>query len=434
METAQRVLGLGRCTSLVVGNIVGAGLLMLPASLGIYGTLGLLGWGLTSIGAICLALIFARLAREVPKIGGPYAYSRAAFGDFVGFQMAWSYWCGTWASNAALATAFVSYLSVFFPELADNLFMAFAISFSVVWFLTFVNILGIREAAIVQVIITILKILPLAAIGIFGLVHINIDHFTPLNPSGTAFWPAISSAAALTLFSFLGLESATVPADDVKNPEKTIPLATILGTVISTIIYIWMMVTILGIIPPETLAQSTAPFADAARVIFGDWAVPIIAASALLAVFGTLNGWILLQGQIPVAAAQDKLFPAFFGKLNKKHAPWLSLIISASLMTGMLLLNYQANLTDQFTTIVAFTTFAVLLPYLYSAVAELYFLIQDKQKMSSGRYWRSLTVAFLAFLYTVFIVGGAGQEAVYMGMIFVFAGFPLYVLMKRKTA
>ena len=134
----QRTLGLWRATSLVTGNIVGAGLLMLPASLGVYGVTGLLGWGLTTFGAIFLALVFARLARRHPQTGGPYAYSREAFGDFVGFQMAWSYWIGNWASTAGLGTAFVSYLSIFFPILKTNLELSFLVGAGVVWILTFV--------------------------------------------------------------------------------------------------------------------------------------------------------------------------------------------------------------------------------------------------------------------------------------------------------
>ncbi len=253
-------LGIWRATSLVTGNIVGVGLFMLPASLGIFGTVGLLGWILTSLGSICLALIFARLAHEFPKIGGPYAYSREAFGDFVGFQMAWSYWVGTWASNAAIATAFVSYLSVFWPELSQNLGLAFMVAIGTVWLFTFINILGVKAAGTVQLITTILKILPLAIIGIFGLPQINIEHFMPINPSGMPFWTALSSAAALTLFSFLGLESATIPAEDVENPGKTIPRATIMGTLLAAFIYIGTMIVILGMLAPAELASSHAPF------------------------------------------------------------------------------------------------------------------------------------------------------------------------------
>jgi len=425
-------LGIWRATSLVTGNIVGVGLFMLPASLGIFGTVGLLGWILTSLGSICLALIFARLAHEFPKIGGPYAYSREAFGDFVGFQMAWSYWVGTWASNAAIATAFVSYLSVFWPELSQNLGLAFMVAIGTVWLFTFINILGVKAAGTVQLITTILKILPLAIIGIFGLPQINIEHFMPINPSGMPFWTALSSAAALTLFSFLGLESATIPAEDVENPGKTIPRATIMGTLLAAFIYIGTMIVILGMLAPAELASSHAPFADAAANIFGSWATPFVAGAAIISALGTLNGWILVQGQMPVAAARDGLFPSFFDKHTKNGSPYLALIISSVLMSGMLYMNYEAGLVEQFTAIVAFTTFAVLLPYLYSTVAELYILLTKPQTMSKGKLIRVSIIALLAFLYTIVITIGAGERAVYMGMIFIFSGFPFYVWMKKS--
>ena len=431
--TTQRSLGLWRATSLVTGNVVGSGILMLPASLGLYGTLGFIGWIITSLGAICLALIFSRLSKRFPKSGGPYTYCHEAFGDFIGFQMAWSYWVGTWASNAAIATAFVSYLTVFWPELATNMGLSFTVAFFTVWVFTGINIIGVRTAGIVQVIATVLKILPLIAIGIFGLSHIQFEHFVPVNPSGQPVFGAITTATALTLYAFLGIESATVPSENVINPEKTIPRATILGTVIAAIIYIWTMIVILGIIPPLELSQSTAPFAEAGRVVFGDWSVPLIGASAAAAIFVSLNGWILLQGQIPLAAAKDGLFPGLFAKTSRNGTPVASLVISASLMTIMLLMNYQATLIDQFTTIVTFTTFTVLLPYLYSAAADLLLLLTDSAALSRGQLIRSVTISVLGFGYTILTVIGSGQGAVYLGMLFVFCGFPIYIWMKRTA-
>lgn len=425
-------LGMWRATSLVTGNIVGVGLFMLPASLGAYGTVGLLGWTLTALGSICLALVFARLSHAFPKIGGPYAYSREAFGDFVGFQMAWSYWVGTWASNAAIATGFVSYLSLFWPELTHNLGLSFAVSLATVWLFTLINIIGVKMAGTVQLITTILKIAPLLIIAVFGLPQINVEHFFPINPSDMPFWSALSASAALTLFSFLGLESATIPAEDVKNPEKTIARATVMGTLLAAIIYIGMMIVILGMLSPKELANSAAPFADAASNIFGSWAGSFVACAAIISSLGTLNGWILVQGQMPVAAARDGLFPAFFDKHTKNGSPYLALIISSLLMSVMLYMNYEAGLVEQFTTIVVFTTFAVLLPYLYSTVAELYLLFTKPNNMPRGQFIRVTLVALLAFFYTILITIGAGERAVYMGMIFIFSGFPFYVLMKRS--
>lgn len=429
-----RTIGLGRATSLVVGNIVGSGLLMLPVTLGKFGSLGVIGWAITAIGAVCLSLVFASLSKRFPHIGGPYTYSREAFGDFIGFQMAWSYWIGTWAGNAGLATVFISYLAVFFPELKGNMPLAFGISMILVWGITFINVAGIKESSFVQVAATVLKIIPFVAIGVFGIAFINFDNFLPINPSDVDMWSALGIACALTLYSFLGLESATVPADDVENPEKTIPRATVLGTLISAVIYIWLMVVLIGLMSPDQLTNSHAPFADAAAIIFGDWAKPVIAICALVVVFGTLHGWVFVQGQIPVAAARDGLFPSGFCKMTQHHTPWFSLIVSAALMSGVLFINYQASMAKQFENIVIMTTFAVLLPYLYSAIAEMYFLLRDPGQMEKGRFIRSMIITILSFIYSIIIVLGSGNDAVYFGTIFVFAGFPLYALMKKKCA
>ena len=428
----HRELGLYRTTSLVVGNIIGTGIFMLPASLGAFGTLGLMGWMVTSVGSICLALVFARLARKMPRIGGPYAYSRAAFGDFVGFQMAWSYWIGTLASNAAISTAFVSYLSFLYPALKENNHLSFAVAFISVWAFTILNMSSVRNSGITQVVIVVLKVVPLCIIGIFGMFYINIENFFPVNPSNLSVFKVISSASALTLFAFLGLESATVPAENVINPEKNIPRATILGTVFSAIIYIWTTVVLMGILPAEKLAASNAPFADAAHLMMGNWAATAIAICAAFAAFGTLNGWIMLQGQIPVAAARDGLFPAILGKMSKRGTPAVSLFVSSVLMSFMLYMNYELPLVDQFTAIVTFTTFAVLLPYLYSTVAELVFLKADKIKMTKWEFYRSFSFALIGFVYTLLIVFGTGQKAVFLGIIFVFLGFPVYALIKKK--
>ncbi len=404
---------------------------MLPASLAMYGNVGLVGLLITSAGALLLAKVFARLSRDFPVIGGPYAYSREAFGDFIGFQMAWMYRIGTWASVAAITIGFVSYLSVFWPALHENMFLAFLVSVSTVWMFTFINMIGVKTASTLQLVTTILKIVPLTIIAIFGFSKINIEHFQVLNPNDVPFWPSLSSAAALTLFSFIGLESATIPAEDVQNPRKTIPRATVLGTLLSAAIYLGTMAVVFGILTPQELASSKAPFVDAGSTIFGAWAGPVVAISAILCCLSTVNGWILVQAQMPVAIARDKLFPDFFDKHTKNGAPYISLLVTACLISILLLLNFEAGLREQFNTIVFFTTFTVILTYLYSATAELYLLFTRSQPMKKRKFFRIMTISLLAYGYMMLILIGSGERATFLGMLFVFSGFPVYVFMKR---
>ena len=226
----RRGLGLWMCTALVVGNMIGSGVFLLPASLAPFGGISIVGWLVSTAGALCLALVFARLGAVIPRIGGPYAYAREGFGDFGGFLVAWSYWISIWTSIAALAVAFTSYATVFWPALGTSAPLGGIASLAVLWILTLVNARGVREAGRVQLVTTILKILPLAAIGLFGFFAFDAAHFRPFNATGGSPIVAISTTVTLTLWAFLGLESGTIPAGDVEEAARTIPRATLIGT------------------------------------------------------------------------------------------------------------------------------------------------------------------------------------------------------------
>src|SRR5690242_18568326 len=263
-----RTMGLWMATALVVGNMIGSGVFLLPSSLaGAAGPVSIVAWVFTGIGAMLLALVFARLGRTFPRTGGPYVYARRAFGDFIGFQTAWGYWIAAWAGNAAIAVAFVGYLAVFWPQVGTDNLLAAIVGIGVIWLLTAVNVMGTRETGVVQVITTILKFVPLAIIGVIGLFFVKSSNLTPFAPHGT--FSAISAAAPLTLWAFIGLESAAVAAGEVRDPERNVPRATMYGTLATTVVYILGTVAVMGVIPATVLANSTSPFADAAGVMFG---------------------------------------------------------------------------------------------------------------------------------------------------------------------
>jgi APA family basic amino acid/polyamine antiporter len=305
----RRNLGLWTATALVVGNMVGSGVFLLPASLGAYGGVSLVGWAFTSAGAFLLALVFSWLARAVPGAGGPYVYTRAGLGEFPGFLVAWGYWTSFLPGNAAIAVAMVGYLAFFVPALASDPALGALAALAAIWLLVWVNTRGVREAGGVQVATTLLKLVPLVAIAGAGLAVFHLSHLVPFNASGQSTLSAVSSTAALTLWAFLGLESATVPGDEVERPERTIPLATMRGTAVTAVVYIAGTVAVMGVVEPAILAHSTAPFADAAGALFGRWAAAIVAAGAVVSCFGALNGWTLLLGKVRAAAAADGLLP-----------------------------------------------------------------------------------------------------------------------------
>jgi APA family basic amino acid/polyamine antiporter len=415
-------------TALVVGNMIGSGVFLLPASLGPYGAVSMVGWAVSSAGAMLLALTFAWLARDLPRAGGPYAYTRAAFGDFPAFLVAWGYWISICAGNAAIAVALVGYLGFLWPVLDATPGMAAIVAVVTVWLLTWVNHRGVREAGGLQLVTTVLKLVPLVAIGTLGLVFAEWKNFMPFNPSGQSTFGAVSVTATLTLWAFLGLESATIPAAEVEDPVRTIPRATLLGTAIAAVVYVLGTVAVMGVLSPAAVTTSTAPFADAAERMWGGWASYAVALGAAVSCLGALNGWILLQGQIPLAAAMDGLFPTVFGRRSARGTPTPALALSSMLITLIVAANYTKGLVGAFTFIILFATLAVLIPYAFSTMGLVVSDLRRKQAPSAHR----ITVALLAFAFSLWAIVGSGAEIVLWGCVLLLAGVPVYWAMVRR--
>src|ERR1044071_5820816 len=275
-------LGLAACTAIVVGNMVGSGFYLSPAAVAPYGLLAIVFWIVMGIGALCLGLTFARLARRMPATGGPYAYTRAAYGDFAGFIVAWGYWISIWASLPVIAAAFTGSVIDLVPALRGNRPAGVAITLGTMWLVTFTNLRGVKEAGLVAEVTTYAKLVPFAAIALVGLWFVDIGRFATFNPSGQSVFAASAALAPLTMFAYLGLESATVPAGDVRDPERTIPRSTILGIAVAGLLYVLGTTVVFGVVPHAQLVNSTAPFSDAARTMFGVWGEVVISIAVVL--------------------------------------------------------------------------------------------------------------------------------------------------------
>ena len=429
----RKGLGLWMCTALVMGNMIGSGVFLLPAALAPYGTISLLGWLFTASGAVLLAVLFGSLARIRPAVGGPYAYARAGFGDFAGFMVAWGYWIAVWAGNSAIAVGFAGYVGFLVPAVGDDPVLGATTALLAIWLLTAVNTRGVHVVGWVALGTTVLKVMPLLAIGTVGFLYVNGSNFLPFNPSGGSAVSGVTACAALTLWAFLGLESATVPADNVESPETTIPRATVLGTILAAAIYILSTGAVLGLIPRQALMVSTAPFADAASAVWGGAAATVVAAGAVIAAFGALNGWILLAGQIPLAAARDGLFPEAFSRVSSSGMPTVGLVVSGVLASLLLLLNYTRGLVEMFTFIILLATLNTLIPYALCSLA--YFLMpRSEEGAYPNRTIGHSLVAVVAFLYSAWAILGAGKDAVYWGSLLLLAGIPVFVWLKRPSA
>jgi len=302
------------------------------------------------------------------------------------------------------------------------------------WGLTAVNVAGVHTAGLVQLVTTIVKIIPLVAIALFGLFYVNVDNFIPFNTSEQSAFSALTATVALTLWAFLGLESGTTPSEHVHDPERTIPRATILGTILTATIYILGTVAVMGVIRPSALAEANAPFADASRLMWGPWAGYAVGLGAVVSCFGALNGWLLLQGQTPLAAARDGLFPKLFGTISARDTPAHGLIISSVLASALLLMNYTRSLVEQFTFIILLATLNTLVPYVFCSLSEIMITIRSPQPETGQRFPGLAVLSILAFAYSLWAIAGAGQEIVYWGFLLLMTGVPVYVWLQRNRS
>jgi basic amino acid/polyamine antiporter, APA family len=427
-------LGLGACTALVVGNMIGSGIFLLPASLATLGPISLGGWVVTSAGALVLAVIFGRLSRIVTKTGGPYAYTAAGFGEFAGFTIAWGYWISLWTGNAAVAVALAGYLGFLVPAIGASPAFSLAAALIAIWTLTFVNIRGVAAAGFVQQITTVLKLVPLVLIGTLGFLWVDPANFTPINRSGQSDLSAISAAAALTLWAYLGLESATVPAGQVIDPKRTIPRATILGVLIAAAVYISVTTVAIGVMPSERLATSSAPLADVAQIMWGAAGGVLVAVGAVISTFGTLNGFTLLTGQVPYGAALDRVFPARLGRLSRYGTPMNALVFSNLLASTLVIMNLAQGLVGAFNTIILLAVMSSLLPYALCALAELMILLKTGRTVAGPEMTKVVILGGLGFAYSFWAIYGAGAQTVFLGLLLVLAGLPVHVGIKWRNA
>ena len=430
-RVTDKSLGIAACTAIVVGNMVGSGFYLSPAAVAPFGNLAILAWIVMGAGAVCLGLTFAKLARLVPATGGPYAYTRMAYGDFPGFLIAWGYWISIWTSLPVIAIAFAGAIFDLVPGL-HNRTMAVALTLGAIWAVVLVNLRGVKAAGIFSEVTTYSKLIPFAAIALIGLFFIDTSHFSELNPSGKSLIGASAALAPLTMFAFLGLESATVPAGDVINPRRTIPRSTVLGICIAALLYVLGTIAVFGLVPREQLVHSVAPFSDAARTLWGSWGAKVISLAVILSAIGALNGWTLLMGQVPMAAARDGLFPPVFGKLSDRGVPAIGIAVSAVLAT-LLVLSQVAGppgFSSFYTLVVGLSTMAAVVPYAFCALSP---GLVAANVIGGGAVPRLTIVEVIAFVFAVFTLYGCGAEPVLYGFTMLVLGIPVYVWQRRRA-
>ncbi|RZV41810.1 MAG: amino acid permease [Acidimicrobiales bacterium] len=403
--------------------MIGSGIFLLPAALAPYGLLSFAGWILTAGGSIFLALVIARLSHRTSRSGGVYIYAQDAFGDLTGFLIAWGYWAAYWISIPAIAIAFVGYLGVFIPGLDDQPQHQAMYALALIWVLTFINMRSLKGAGYTQLLMTALKLIPLAIIIVLGATNGDGANLPETNPKDVSMLGGLATTALLTMWAFSGLEAGTVPAGDVDEPQKTIPKAILLGTLTVAFVYIASTYAVMRLVPAEVLVNSKSPFSDAA-ISLGQWGPHFIAAGALISTAGALNGVIFITGQMPMALAIDRMAPKVLATRNASNAPYISLILGSILGSLLLLMNYNKGLIGMFVFLAMMSTLAVLVPLLFSALADM------RYSWKTSKPW--IAIAMIAALYSVFAILGSGIEVIGWGLVLFAVGVPVYYWI-RKT-
>jgi APA family basic amino acid/polyamine antiporter len=427
-ESNNRIIGFWRLWGLAVGCSIGSGIFMMPTLLAPYGMLGLGSWLVAGAGTILIALTLARLATRIPKVGGLYAYANDGLGSMAGFIVAWCYWISCLTAVASVSIAFVSYLSSYIPILAHYNEAGLIACLSLTWLIIILNMRSIEGSSTFQLITTLLKIIPLLLLALLGLINMQPEMLPEYNPTELSPLAAISAASMLVMWSFLGIESATVPADNVIKPEKTIPKAIIASVLTIFALYLLVSLAVSLTVPADELKNSTAPFKLAAERLMGPVGAIIITLGALLSTLGSLNANTLVCGQMPMAIAKNGLFPKKFKRLSKNGTPVFGLMVSGIIVSVLLIMNHTKGLVGAFTFLVMMSTLATLTAYALCAISEFYFL---KQENKSGARTRAIFLGIGTFIYSLFCIWGAGQEIVFYSFFLILLGLPIYVLQRK---
>jgi len=428
-----RALGFWICTALIVGNTIGVGIFVMPASLAPYGLNALTGWLITVVGCAFLSIVFASMARAFPRDDGPYAYTRRAFGDGIAFAVLWCYWVATWVTNAAIAIGVVGYLSIFVPILNRNHWLPPLTALSLIWLFVGINLRGLRLVGWMQMLTTILKLLPqigIIALGIWQLlIHPSayLEHLPP-NP---ASWREVTSASTIALFAMLGIECAIIPAGKVKDPGRTIPRATIAGATLVALIYVCISAVPMLLIPQSVLAASNAPFADLFARILGQGSGEWIAAFVIVSGLGALNGWTLLLGELTQNFARHGSFPAALGKVNRHAAPTRAFVLTGIAASAMLLMNYNESMAGGFTFLSVVVTAANLPLYLGCALASLVLWWRGEGRRPGSRELLWGVAALLSALYCVWVFIGVGTRSLLWAAALGAVGIPIHLWSTR---
>jgi arginine:agmatine antiporter len=409
--------------------MIGSGIFLLPATLASVGSITVIGWGVGTVGALLIATILAKLSQVAPQPGGPCAYAGEALGPYFGFQANALYWMSCWIGNIAIAVAAMGYLATFVPSLSRALPGACAAA-GIIWLLTAVNVFGPRLVCQIESLAIVIGLVPILLVATGGWWYFDARVFADSwNVRHAPAIQVIPQSLVLLFWAFTGLESASVATAVVENPRRNVAIATLGGVLIAALVYIASCTVLMGLIPASALARSSAPFADAVRVVLGPVAAGLIALAALVKASGTLGGWILLTAQTGKAAADRGLFPGLFARVDRHGIPVPNLLIMAALMSAVVFATISPTLGEQFGELIEVSVILCLMLYVYACIAVLLYP-RWIASAASLRHYRP--IGALGLIFCLVVIGYAEPRLLLLTAALLLLTVPVYLLLAPR--
>lgn len=425
MASNSRKMGVVDLTVLVAVNMMGSGIIMLPASLAETGAISILSWVVTVVGAMCIAYTFAKCGALCRRAGGMSAYAEEAHGKSAFFIASYTYYICLVISCVAIAVSAAGYMAPFAPWIKSSPVHTFLTVIAILVVTMVANFKGPKITGKISSFTIWGIIIPVAGLSVIGWFWFDPVIFSAAwNPHSMSTGSAISSGISLTLWAFLGVESAGANSDAVENPERNVPLACLFGTGFAAIVYIASTTVIQGIVPNDQLVTSDAPFGLVFSMMFTPLVGQIITALAVIACIGSLLGWQFTNAQVSKAAADDKLFPKIFGKISKSDAPIAGMLIMLVLELLLASMTISPNLLKQFNMLLNLAVFINMVPYVLSMTGLQ--VMMQKNHVSKSQYHIASLVSTFAVLYSIYGVYSCGVEAVFGGTIITLIGYIFY--------
>jgi arginine:ornithine antiporter/lysine permease len=441
MSDAPGKLRLGALVALVVGSMIGGGIFSLPQNMAASADVGaiLIGWAITAVGMLTLAFVFQTLANRKPDLdGGVYVYAKTGFGDYMGFSSAWGYWISAWLGNVGYFVLLFSTLGYFFPIFGEGNTVAAVIGASVLlWAVHLLVLRGIKEAAFINLVTTVAKIVPLVLFILIAVFAFKLDIFTAdiwglKNPDLGSVMDQVRNMMLVTVWVFIGIEGASIFSARAEK-RSDVGKATVIGFISVLLILVLVNVLSLGIMTQPELAKLQNPsMAAVLKHVVGEWGAVLISVGLIISLLGALLSWVLLCAEIMFAAAKDHTMPAFLRKENANNVPVNALWLTNAMVQIFLIITLFSAST--YLSLIYLATSMILVPYLWSAAYALLLAVRgETYEGAAGERQKDLIIGAIALIYAVWLLYAGGIKYLLLSALLYAPGAILFAKAKREV-